>query len=375
MKLVLIGIPGAGKSTQGNMLSRQLKIPYLSTGHIFREIAKQKTGQGRFVKETLNSGLLISDKKTIPIVEQYLSKKEYQNGYIIDGFPRTLHQAKNFKNNIDKCIYLEISEKEALWRLAYRKDNLRNDDTVAAVKKRIEIFNKVTLPVVNHYKNLGKFVVVDGTKKIKEVNSEILKSIGKQLVKKQIKEWQQKKKSIIAIVGLPGSGKSEAAAFFEKKGLTVVKFGAIVNDYVTKGNLNHSEEIHKKIREDFRSKYGMAAMAILNKQAIDNALNSSLIVVIDGMRSFEEYSYLKDKYKEVNVFIIALFANRDLRIKRIEKRGERSKLSGRERDINETLGLNMGSTIALSDFTILNNETIADLYHNLEKIYRTVYFS
>ncbi|MDO9027595.1 MAG: nucleoside monophosphate kinase, partial [Candidatus Roizmanbacteria bacterium] len=114
MKIVLVGIQGSGKSTQGNLLSKQLNIPYLSTGHIFREIAKEKTQLGRYIKETVNSGLLVPDEKTIEIVNSYLSRPEYKKGYILDGFPRTLKQAKEFKNNVDKVIYLDISQKEAI---------------------------------------------------------------------------------------------------------------------------------------------------------------------------------------------------------------------------------------------------------------------
>jgi adenylate kinase len=82
MKLILIGIQGAGKSTQGNILSEKLGIPYLSSGHIFREMAKEKTQLGRFLKVTLNAGFLVPDDKTIAIVEEYLSHSEYSNGYI-----------------------------------------------------------------------------------------------------------------------------------------------------------------------------------------------------------------------------------------------------------------------------------------------------
>ncbi|MBI3620494.1 nucleoside monophosphate kinase, partial [Candidatus Roizmanbacteria bacterium] len=77
MKIILIGIQGAGKSTQGNLLSQQLQFPYLSTGHIFRELAKEKTTLGRYIKETLNAGFLIPDEKTIEIVESYLRRPEY----------------------------------------------------------------------------------------------------------------------------------------------------------------------------------------------------------------------------------------------------------------------------------------------------------
>src|SRR3989338_4623597 len=120
MKIVLIGIQGSGKSTQGNLLSKKLNIPYLSTGHIFRELAKEHTKLGHEIKLVMNAGLLISDKKTLKIVSEYLSRPQYQKGYILDGFPRTLTQAKEFKNGIDHVIYLKVSDKEILWRLAYR---------------------------------------------------------------------------------------------------------------------------------------------------------------------------------------------------------------------------------------------------------------
>src|SRR3989338_3223508 len=105
MKIVLIGIQGSGKSTQGNLLSEKLNVPYLSTGHIFREMAKEKTPSGRYIKETMNAGILISDEKTIEIVNEYLSRSEYAGGYILDGFPRTKSQVEAFKEKIDRVIY------------------------------------------------------------------------------------------------------------------------------------------------------------------------------------------------------------------------------------------------------------------------------
>src|SRR5687767_3729936 len=101
MKIILIGIQGAGKSTQGNLLSEKLNLPYLSTGHIFRHLAREHTSLGRQIKVVMNAGLLISDEKTLKIVSAYLSRPEYKKGYILDGFPRTLPQAKAFKNGID----------------------------------------------------------------------------------------------------------------------------------------------------------------------------------------------------------------------------------------------------------------------------------
>src|SRR5687768_3472732 len=107
MKIILIGIQGAGKSTQGNLLSEKIGAPYLSTGHIFREMAKEKTALGRKVKEIMTAGLLQPDDLTVQVVEEYLNRPEYEKGYIIDGFPRTLEQVEKFRNNIDKVVYLD----------------------------------------------------------------------------------------------------------------------------------------------------------------------------------------------------------------------------------------------------------------------------
>lgn len=173
-----MGIQGSGKSTQGNLLANKLKLPYLSTGHIFRKMAKEKTKWGRYVKETINAGILIPDKKAVPIVEEYLTKKEYQNGYILDGFPRTLYQAKHFSHRLDKVFYLRVSDKEALWRLAYRNDLVREDETVKAVRKRIELYHQHTEPVLTHYRRRRLLVEINGEQPIKKVNQQIMKHLS-----------------------------------------------------------------------------------------------------------------------------------------------------------------------------------------------------
>ncbi len=174
MKIILVGIQGAGKSTQGNLLSKKYKIPYLSSGHIFREIAKQKTKLGRYVKETMNAGYLIPDSKTLAIVEEYLKDPKYNQHFILDGFPRTVKQAKNFSHRIDKVFYLKVSDREALWRLSYRNDSLRDDETLPAIRKRIELFHKFTEPVLDFYRQKGKLVEIDGEQKIEKVFQDIV---------------------------------------------------------------------------------------------------------------------------------------------------------------------------------------------------------
>jgi adenylate kinase len=177
MKLILIGIQGAGKSTQGNLLKEELNIPYLSTGHIFREMSKEKTSLGRYIKEIMNAGFLIPDDKTVEIVSEYLKKAEYKKGYILDGFPRTLDQVKMFENGVDKVIYLKVSDREALWRLSYRDGDDRQDETLAAIRKRIELFNTLTKPALDYYQKKGILVEIDGEKSIEDIRKEILEKI------------------------------------------------------------------------------------------------------------------------------------------------------------------------------------------------------
>lgn len=180
MKIILIGIQGAGKSTQGNLLREELSIPYLSTGHIFREMAKEKTQLGRYIKEIMNAGFLIPDEKTVEIVSEYLKKPEYVKGYILDGFPRTVEQVKMFENGVDKVVYLKVSDKEALWRLSYRNGEgteAREDETLVAIRKRIELFHTLTEPVLEYYKNKGILVEIDGEKPIEDIRKEILEKV------------------------------------------------------------------------------------------------------------------------------------------------------------------------------------------------------
>ncbi len=375
MKLVILGIQGSGKSTQGNLLSRQLNLPYLSTGHIFRQISKEKTRLGRYIKETINAGLLVPDEKTVKIVNEYLSRPEYKNGYILDGFPRTLRQAKLFKNNVDKVIYLDVPEKEALWRLAYRNDDAREDETLKAMKKRINLFYKHTLPVIDYYRKKKKLIEIDGTKLIEEVNLEILKNLGKQIKQDKIIAWKQEKQIIIALVGLPGAGKTEAAIYFKKKGLPVISFGKIINDYIEQHNLTHSIDNHKKIALELRKKYGEEALAILNENKIKKTLEKNKFVVIDGLRSFKEYLYLKEKFSRAKIKIVTIYADKDIRYARINKRQERSQLVGEERDLHELLNLNMAPTIAFCDYLIKNNFSREEFFDKLEEVYRIIYFS
>src|SRR3989344_1413830 len=155
----------------------------------------------------------------------------------------------------------------------------------------------------------------------------------------------------------------------------VIAFGKIINEHVDKHNLKHVENIDKKIREDIRKKYGMAALAILNEKKIREALKKNSTVIIDGLYSWEEYLYLKEKFSNLKVYLLAIYADKHVRYIRASKRRYRGELYGEARDINELIGTNKGPAIAFADFLIKNNFSKEEFHDKLDAVFRTVYFS
>ncbi len=375
MNIILLGIQGAGKSTQGNLLSKQLKIPYLSTGHIFREIAQEKTSLGRMVKELINAGSLVPDSTTIEVVNQYLARPEYKTGFILDGFPRTIAQIQACTFPITKVVYLELEAKEALWRLVMRKQK-RDDNTVQAVQRRIEQFHAHTAPVLEHFASKGLLITVDAKLSVKKVNDEILKSLGKKYIANRIEAWEQKKHTIIAFVGLAGSGKTEAVQYLAKNHkLPIVSFSEVINNYVDTQGLEHTEKVHSKLRRDFRKKYGMASMAILRRDEIAHQLEKNVVVLVEGLYSWEEYLYLKKEFPQARVILVAVWARKDLRWERTGKREYRSGLRGPERDISELEQINKGPPIAFADHLVINSFSLGEFHDKLDEVYRSIIFS
>ncbi len=174
---------------------------------------------------------------------------------------------------------------------------------------------------------------------------------------------------VIALVGLPGSGKSEVASLLEKKGFVRIRFGDITDAEIKKRGLPAGEESEKLVREGLRDELGMHAYAVLNLPRIKKAKGD---VVIDGMRSLEEYEYLKDELPDL--VVVALYAPQQLRYKRIAERAvrPRSPEESVKRDIDEVEKLNVLGPIGRADYTLINDGTKEELREKLEGIMQQI---
>ncbi len=184
--------------------------------------------------------------------------------------------------------------------------------------------------------------------------------------------------NFVALVGMPGAGKTEVADFLKKQGYQYIRFGQITLDEVKKRGLAPTEENERPIREELRKQYGPGAFATLNIPKFDEALKNG-DVVGDGLYSWSEYKILKDKYGE-NLIVIAVYAPPKLRYKRLSGRaarhGDDSKLkyrsstpeAARDRDYAEIENIEKGGPIAMADYTILNTSTLENAYTQIENI-------
>ena len=181
MNLVIFGPPGAGKGTQSSFITNKFNLHQLSTGELLREEIKNKTELGVKISSIINAGDLVSDKIVSELIEKFISKKEFQNRIIFDGYPRNLAQAKNLdillkKNNqkIDMVLKLSVSLDIIKQRISERKnlENRPDDDEETAIK-RYDTYEKNSKPVIDFYKHSGLLRVVNGERSITEINSEI----------------------------------------------------------------------------------------------------------------------------------------------------------------------------------------------------------
>ena len=179
MQLILFGPPGAGKGTQAKLIQEHYNIRQLSTGDMFRAAIKNQTELGIKVKSILDSGELVSDETVVELVAETIRKPEYQRGYILDGFPRTIKQAEMYDDllkadgkELDAFVSLEVPQQELIDRITSREEG-REDDTPEKVKVRLDVYEKETAPVKSHYAKQGRLYEIDGVGTIDEIQERI----------------------------------------------------------------------------------------------------------------------------------------------------------------------------------------------------------
>lgn len=187
MKIViLIGPPGAGKGTQAKMVAEQYSIAHISTGDMFRAAVAEGTPVGKQVKEVLDRGELVSDDLVIAVIKERISNEDCQQGFLLDGYPRTEPQAENFTELLDTLkpesfhvIELVVSESDIISRIKARGEALgRSDDSVDVLSHRIEVYKEQTAPLIYYYSKKELLEKIDGIGTVDEVNSRLKACLG-----------------------------------------------------------------------------------------------------------------------------------------------------------------------------------------------------
>lgn len=208
MKLILLGAPGAGKGTQAEVICNHLSIPAISTGNIIRAALKEQTEMGLKAKDYIDKGLLVPDDVVIGIIKDRLKEDDCKNGFILDGFPRTVPQAEALDEmgiEIDKVIDIEVPDERiaarmsgrrvcsgcgASYHMEYKKPKQdgvcdscgaelvqRADDKAETVLERLAVYHEQTEPLVEFYKNKGKLRIVEGQEEIADTTALTLKAL------------------------------------------------------------------------------------------------------------------------------------------------------------------------------------------------------
>ena len=186
MNLIFLGAPGAGKGTQAEVVCEKLNIPTISTGNIIREALKNGTELGLKAKSYMDSGALVPDEVVIAIIKERLAQADCQNGFVLDGFPRTVEQAealskilKETKMDLDAVVNLSVPDKELVQRLLNRaiKEG-RADDNEETISNRLHTYNSKTLPLIDYYRKAGILREINGVGSMEEITKEIQKALG-----------------------------------------------------------------------------------------------------------------------------------------------------------------------------------------------------
>lgn len=183
MNLVILGAPGSGKGTQAKLLADHFGLTHISSGALLREESQKDTPQGKIIKQILDSGDLVSFDLVLQSIQ---SKLNPDTGFVLDGTPRDLEQARQLELLltkrgivIDKVIFLELSDDISLERLLKRaKTEGRSDDNEATINERLQVYHQQTEPLIQYYKNQNKLLSIDGRPDIDTIFQDILKHIG-----------------------------------------------------------------------------------------------------------------------------------------------------------------------------------------------------
>ena len=209
MNLVLMGPPGAGKGTQGEILSKKLGIDTISTGVMLRSAIKEGTEIGRLAEQYINDGKLVPDEVIVGIVKERLSKPDCEKGFILDGFPRTIAQAKALTESgvkIDKVLSLEVEDEKIVERLSSRREcskcgapyNVisnksaeegkcdkcggqlirRADDNPETIQNRLDVYHEQTEPIKDYYAAEGLLVTAKGEELLEDTTRNVAKALG-----------------------------------------------------------------------------------------------------------------------------------------------------------------------------------------------------
>ncbi|RDI64537.1 adenylate kinase [Nocardia pseudobrasiliensis] len=181
MRLVLLGPPGAGKGTQAELLSDKLGVPHISTGNLFRANISQQTPLGREAQQYLDAGNLVPSDVTNRMVESRIAEPDAANGFVLDGYPRTVDQAealekmlKESGRELDGVVSIVVPEDVVVERMLGRG---RADDNEDIIRNRMRVYREETEPLLEHYD--GSVVSIDGVGSVDEVNERILRALGR----------------------------------------------------------------------------------------------------------------------------------------------------------------------------------------------------
>ena len=208
MKIIFLGAPGAGKGTQAEIIAERLGIPTISTGAIIRESLKAGTEMGLKAKKFIEAGELVPDEVVIGIIKERLAKSDCQNGFILDGFPRTVPQAEALENmgiSLDKVVSIEVPDEVIVERMSGRrvcakcgasyhvvfnpsKDGvncdkckeeltIRKDDAPEVVLSRLEVYHSTTEPLKEFYAKFGSLKLVDGVGSVEEISNRTIRAL------------------------------------------------------------------------------------------------------------------------------------------------------------------------------------------------------